>query len=92
MNTIKKLLNQKKLSQLEGNIAVKSERGFIYIDGIKGTISDEKTEVETTLVLSYEDWMYVLEDAGSLGSLIVEGKAKIKGDIDLAFRLSELIG
>lgn len=92
MNTIRKRLNQKLLSQLEGNIAINSDGGSIYIDGNRGTISAEKIEVATTLVLSSEDWMYVLEDAGRLGALIVSGKAVVKGDIGLAFRLSELIG
>lgn len=92
METIKNILEKKTLSHLGGNIALVSDQGSLYINGKEGTISSQVFDVSSTIELGMDEWVDVLGRSGNLGMLIVKGKARVKGDIGLAFKLVELVG
>ena len=66
------------------------DTGSLYLDGVANTVTLEGTDPDTTISLSFDDFLAMTEGRLSGTMAFMQGKLRITGDMGVAFQLQSV--
>ena len=93
IDNIKELIERLPLSQVGGNVLIDLGQDVLFIDGHKGSVcvGQGNGSPDVVFKVSADDLHHLLNGEEDAIALFTQGKVEITGDMDIAFRLKEIL-
>jgi len=83
----------------EANVVIPGKRlkldhgpvGVIMLDGIAGTVTNDNGDADTTIAVSWDDWLAMTKGELDPMTAYMSGKLRIQGDMGLAMQMQGML-
>ncbi|MBB3764199.1 SCP2 sterol-binding domain-containing protein [Sphingomicrobium lutaoense] len=68
-----------------------ADQGVVMLDGVKGQVTEEDGDADTTILVTWEDWQAMASGELDGMTAFMTGKLKVEGDMSNAMQLQGVL-